>query len=166
MSSAMGIVEPDRFAELWGEMPSGISVGPDGRKFLCFPRWFDRVPFTVGELLGTDDEKRANVVPYPNHSVNQLDLFDPVHHFISVQSVEVEDENTLWVLDAGRPWFIPALPGAAKLVEVDLRHAAVRRVYDVPYSIARPFSYLNDVRFDFKRGARGTAYITDSATLS
>jgi sugar lactone lactonase YvrE len=142
-------------------MPTGISVGPDGRKFLCFPRWFDDVTFTVGELLPS-----GAIVPYPNLEVNSLDLRDVAHRFLSVQSIVATDETTLWVLDTGRPWFSLALPHATKLVEVDLERGAVRRSYEIPYGIARLGTYVNDVRFDFNRGARGTAYITDSATLS
>jgi sugar lactone lactonase YvrE len=160
------VAQPESVAELFDEMPTGVSVGPDGRIFLCFPRWFDRVRFTVGELRGKDAYGRAVVTAYPDSATNRLDLYDPVHHFVSVQSVIATDEDTLWVLDSGRPWFLPSLPGAAKLVEVDLRHATARRTYEMPYSIARPLSYLNDVRFDFHRGTSGIAYITDSATLS
>jgi sugar lactone lactonase YvrE len=147
-------------------MPTGVSAGPGGRIFLSFPRWFDRVRFTVGELVRVDEDLKGHVVPYPNAAINALNLFDPVHHFISVQSVIVTDENTLWVLDSGRPSFLPAIPGAAKLVEVDLRHGAARRTYQVPNPIAKPLSYLNDVRFDFTLGEAGVAYITDSATLT
>lgn len=149
------------FVELYGQMPTGVSVAPDGRKFLCFPRWFDDVTFTVGELLPD-----GAIVPYPNREINSVDLRDVAHHFLSVQSVVVTDETTLWVLDTGRPWFTPALPHATKLVEIDLGRAAVRRSYEIPYGIARLGTYVNDVRFDLNRGARGTAYITDSATLS
>jgi hypothetical protein len=31
-------------------MPTGVSVAPNGRIFVNFPRWGDDVPFTVGEI--------------------------------------------------------------------------------------------------------------------
>jgi sugar lactone lactonase YvrE len=148
------------FAELFEQMPTGITVAPDGRKFLCFPRWFAGVKYTVGELLSN-----KTVIPYPNLQTNALDLCDAAHHFVSVQSLVASDEATLWVLDTGRPWFAPALDGARKLVEVDLHRGLIRRSYEIPHGIAHLGTYLNDMRFDFRRGAAGTAYITDSATF-
>jgi len=156
----MGSSKVQLVAEFAGQMPTGVSVGGDGRKFVCFPRWSRDVKFTVGELL-TD----GSVVPYPNLEINRANLCDAAHHFISVQSVQVTDESTLWVLDSGRPLFMPAVPGAAKLVQIDLRTAELKRIYEMPYAIARPLSYFNDVRFDF-RDDRRLAYITDSATQS
>ncbi|GAC1592410.1 MAG: L-dopachrome tautomerase-related protein [Candidatus Velthaea sp.] len=147
-------------ANLYGSMPSGVTVTPGGRTFVCFPRWVDVVPFTIGELLPD-----GRVVAYPGDAENRLSVWDPVHRFFSVQSVNATSDDTLWVLDTGRPYFSPALPGAAKLVEVDLASGALRRVYVVPYGIIRPTTYLNDVRIARTLGAGGTAFITDSATL-
>lgn len=158
VTSSRSIVE--LVATLPGAMPSGVTVTPSGRTFLCFPRWLDVVPFTVGELL-----EDGSVVPYPDADRNRLDLCDPVHHFFSVQSVYATADDTLWVLDTGRPYFAPAVPGAAKLVEIDLERGVLRRVYVVPYGIARASTYLNDLRFARGYGARGAAFITDSATL-
>src|SRR5215213_10101027 len=43
-----------------GPMPTGVTVSKTGRIFVCFPRWGDRVEFTVAELRG------GKAVPYPN----------------------------------------------------------------------------------------------------
>lgn len=139
-------------------MPSGVTVTPGGRIFLCFPRWFDRIDFTLGELLPD-----GTVEPFPNGESNRLDLCDPAHHLLSVQSVNADDDRTLWVLDTGRPYFTPALPRAAKLVAVDLATRKTQASYEIPYGIARLGTYLNDVRID---PVTQTAYITDSATIT
>lgn len=147
-------------AELPGAMPSGITVTPSGRTFLCFPRWVDAMPFTVGEL-----HSDGSVVAFPDAGRNRLTPLDPIHHLLSVQSVYARDDETLWALDTGRPYFTPAIPGAAKLVEIDLVSGALRRVYVVPYGTMKVSTYLNDLRIAGRYGAQGTAFITDSATL-
>ena len=147
-------------APIYEQMPTGVSVTPDGRIFLCFPRWFDDVAFTVGEL------RDGKVHAYPDMETNSIDYSEAWRHFLSVQSIVATGSTTLWVLDTGRPWFLPARPGAMKLVEVDLQQNAPRRTFEIPYGIARLGTYLNDVRFDFTSGDEGTAFITDSATLT
>jgi hypothetical protein len=38
-----------------GPMPTGVTVLRDGRVFVNYPRWGDRVTFTVGELKGGEE---------------------------------------------------------------------------------------------------------------
>lgn len=47
----------------FGAMPTGVTVSRHGRKFVCFPRLGDNVPFTVAEL------RDGKPVPYPNAEV-------------------------------------------------------------------------------------------------
>jgi sugar lactone lactonase YvrE len=56
-----------------------------------------------------------------------------------------------------------AVRGAPKLVRIDLEHDEVVRTILFEPDVALPTTYLNDVRFDLRRGAAGTAFITDSA---
>jgi sugar lactone lactonase YvrE len=154
------LVIPEVVAELWPHMPSGVTVAPDGRIFLCFPRWFDAVPFTVAELVD------GKLVAYPSRDANRVALFDPTHHLLSVQSVVATDEHTLWLLDTGRPYFFPAIAGATKLIRVNLDTNAFERIYVIPPGIRKMGTYLNDVRFTRSNGVDVTAFITDSATLS
>jgi sugar lactone lactonase YvrE len=46
---------------------------------------------------------------------------------------------------------------------VDLASDRVVKTIPFPPDVALPTSYLNDVRFDLRRGAEGMAFITDSA---
>jgi sugar lactone lactonase YvrE len=50
------------------------------------------------------------------------------------------------------------------LIGVDLSTNKVFKKIIFPQDVALPTSYVNDVRFDLRRGSEGTAYITDSST--
>jgi sugar lactone lactonase YvrE len=66
-------------------------------------------------------------------------------------------------LDTGSPLFKATRFGGPKLVCVDLGTEEIRRKILLPRDVALPTTYLNDVRFDLRRGKEGMAYITDSA---
>jgi hypothetical protein len=142
-----------------------VALAPSERVFVSYPRWSDDVPVSVEELsfsFVTDSRRTVPVTsaaPYPNEEWNAWHpKLDPRKHFVAVQSVVVT-EGTLWVLDAGNPKFGGVVPGAPKLVAIDLATDTVRAVISFGASIASGASYLNDVRFDL---SRNTAYITDS----
>ncbi len=59
--------------------------------------------------------------------------------------------------------FQPTKYGGPKLVCVDLNMNQVIKKILFPQNVALPTTYLNDVRFDLRRGKEGVAYITDSA---
>jgi sugar lactone lactonase YvrE len=141
-----------------GAMPTGVTVSPEGRIFVNFPRWGDDPTATVAELVD------GKVVPYPNADINELDESAPGDHFLSVQSVVVGPAGeTLWVLDTASPKFGPTIEGGAKLVGVDLETDEVTHTVVFPSDVALKSTYLNDVRFDYTRGEEGMAYITDSS---
>ena len=54
-------------------------------------------------------------------------------------------------------------PGGPKLVCVDLTRDEVVQTILFPPDVALPTTYLNDVRFDLRRGETGAAFITDSS---
>jgi len=140
---------PDR---LW----TGVGVSGEGRIFVNYPRWGGPYTNAVEEIL--PDGSR---VPYPNEAWNNWrpGESDPAQGFVCVQSVHVDDENRLWVLDPAAPGFQGPLPGGAKLVQIDLDTNQVQRVYTFDQTIAPPGAYLNDVRVETETE---TAYITDS----
>ncbi|WP_338761832.1 L-dopachrome tautomerase-related protein [Massilia sp. METH4] len=138
----------ERVARFDGAMPTGVTVAENGRIFVNFPRWGDDVKFTVAEL------RNGKAVPYP-----QADA-DP---FISVQSVVADGRGRVWILDTAAPEFSAPRQGGAKLVAVDLAtNKIVKTVVFTPDAVL-PTTYVNDVRFDFRVGAEGVAYITDSS---
>jgi sugar lactone lactonase YvrE len=153
----VGMLEP--VAYFHGAMPTGVTVSQKGRIFVNFPKWGDEVAFTVAEI-GPGEGK---VAAYPDEVINQTDPNDPAANLVSVQSVVVDPADRLWILDTGSPLFQPTKYGGPKLVCVDLETNEVNKKILFPQDVALPTTYLNDIRFDLRRGREGVAYITDSA---
>lgn len=161
MDPALPTDEPlgglEEVARFHGAMPAGVAVSRHGRMFVSFPKWGDDVPFTVAEI------HHGRTVAYPYEAVNRTDPRDLAGTLVSVQSVVVDAADRLWILDTGRPVFAPSQYGGPKLVCVDLADDRILKTILFPPEVALPRSYLNDVRFDLRRGAEGTAFITDSS---
>ncbi len=143
-----------------GPMPTGVTVANSGRVFVNFPRWGDNVEYTVAEV------KHGQALPYPDAAINHYTETDnPSDKLVSVQSVVVDPTgDRLWILDTGTIQMGPVKPGGAKLVAVDLNTNQVVRKIIFPADVALHMSYLNDVRFDLRRGSAGMAFITDSTS--
>lgn len=137
----------------YGPMPTGVTVTEHRRIFVCFPQWGDRPACPVAELCG------HKLIPYPNQASGE----PPGCKFISVQSVVADWRGGLWVLDTAAPNFAPPIPGEAKLVKIDLATGRAAQIYTFPDHVVLPTTYLNDVRFDFRAGSGGHAYLTDSS---
>ncbi|MBD1914001.1 MULTISPECIES: L-dopachrome tautomerase-related protein [unclassified Leptolyngbya] len=140
-----------------GAMLTGVTVSRQGRIFVNFPKWGDEVEFTVAEL------RDGCPVAYPNEAFNQTQPDNPAAALVSVQSVVVDPGDRLWILDTGSPMFQPTQYGGPKLVCVDLTSDQVVKTILFPEDVALPTTYLNDIRFDLRRGAEGMAFITDSS---
>lgn len=138
---------------------TGVASTDDGRVFVSFPNWDGPYRWAVCELV--DGAYR----PYPDGQWNRWPPAageieaDPAYRFVCVQSVYADSKNRLWVLDPASPNMAGVVPGAAKLVEIDLDTDRVVRVIRFDDSIAPERSYLNDVRIDTERDV---AFITDS----
>jgi sugar lactone lactonase YvrE len=148
----------EQVAAVGSFMPTGVAVSRAGRVFLCAPRWGDPVAATVVEL------RDGAAVPFPDAATAGADG-DPAARLVSVQSVVVDAAERLWALDTGIAGG-RAEPGAAKLVAWDLAAgapAAPALTVPFPANVMVPGTYLNDVRVDTRRGAAGTAYVTDSS---
>lgn len=144
-------------AQFNGPMPTGVTVSKHGRIFVNFPRWGDKVDYTVAEL------KDGHTVPFPSATFNQADVTSPADTLISVQSVVVDPADRLWILDTGSIKFGPTSYGGPKLVCVNLETNLISKKILFPRDVALPTSYLNDVRFDLRRGKAGMAFISDSS---
>jgi sugar lactone lactonase YvrE len=139
-----------------GPIPTGVTVSRGGRVFLCHPRWEDPVAATVTEL------RDAMEVPFPSAELNAPGSPD---HLFSVQSVVVDPRDRLWALDTGSVEMGPIRGHDwPKLVGIDLTSGAVVKTIRFPPEVVLETTYLNDVRFDLRRGSEGMAFITDSST--
>ncbi|MFZ3339904.1 MAG: L-dopachrome tautomerase-related protein [Terriglobales bacterium] len=143
-----------------GPMPTGVSVANNGRTFVNFPRWGDDVEYTVAEL------NHGKTVAYPNAEINRYaEGDDPAGKLVSVQSVVVDPTgDRLWILDTGSLAFGPVKARGGKLIAVDLKTNQITKTIIFPPDVALTNTYLNDVRFDLRRGAEGMAFITDSSS--
>ena len=134
---------------------TGVAVSRTGRIFVNFPRWSGSVPVSVGEVSPGGDVK-----PFPDEKWNQWKPgLPPQEHFVCVQSVTIDRDDFLWILDPANPGFGGVVKDGPKLLKVDLRTNEVVQKVVFSESLAPPASYLNDVRVD---ATRGYAYITDS----
>lgn len=154
---------------------TGVAVSPDGRLFVNYPRWSDKGDLRVevaqivdGEPVPAATVSRPSVaelvdgrpVPYPDARWNTwASGDDPATHLVCVQSVTVDDEGFLWILDPANPMFAGVVPGGPKLLKVDLAKNEVVRTFRFDETVAPPDSYLNDVRIDT---GRGVAYLSES----
>jgi sugar lactone lactonase YvrE len=153
----VGALEPVALFD--GAMPTGVTVSHQGRVFVNFPKWGDEVEFSVAEI------REGQPVAFPDEAINRTDPNDPATALVSVQSVVVDPADRLWILDTGSPMFRPTRFGGPKLVCVDLASDQVVKKILFPQHVALPTTYLNDVRFDLRRGAEGHAFITDSSDI-
>ncbi|KAL8933923.1 MAG: hypothetical protein Q9216_006156 [Gyalolechia sp. 2 TL-2023] len=144
---------------------------------------FGQTPtYTLGEVSNQTAE-----VPYPNLELNtpSAGLSTAIDGtafgsnsqdvFISVQALFITPDDTLWVLDTGRPTVnattaptMPyARPGGPKLCGINLTNNSVTSTYTFPPDVHFPDSYMNDLRFDMRpnitESGQGIAYIVDSS---
>lgn len=138
---------------------TGVTVAPDGRIFVNFPRWTEDAPISVAEVT-----RDGAIRPYPdegwnswrNAKKNQMTAGD---HFVCVQSVVADAQGNLWVVDPAAPAAAQVVPGGPKLVRIDLKANKVAQVIRFDETVAPQGSYLNDVRFS-PDGRH--AYLTDA----
>ncbi|WP_419730875.1 L-dopachrome tautomerase-related protein [Lichenicola sp.] len=127
---------------------TGVAVSKTGRIFVNFPRWEEDVAISVAEV-----GPNGALTPYPDTEWNRFRNADPAGtakaptSFVCVQSVTVDAQNRLWVLDPAAPGLTFIVPGGPKLVCIDLATNKVVRTYHFDTSVAPQGSYLNDIRF-------------------
>ncbi|MGD8628979.1 MAG: L-dopachrome tautomerase-related protein [bacterium] len=150
-ASRADLVEVARSDRQW----TGVAVSREGRIFVNYPRWSNDVPISVGEIQASGD-----ITPYPDDQWNAWEEpVAPGDHFVCVQSVFIDQNDDLWILDAANPGFRGVVAGGAKLVKFDLGRDRIDEIILFDEEAAPPESYLNDVRVD---NGLQTAYITDS----
>ena len=134
---------------------AGITMSKSGRLFINFPRWVDEPTPSVAEVA-----KDGSLIAYPNNELNEWDKkpgASAAKQFVCVQSVVVDHNDFLWILDPASPGFQAVVPGGPKLMKVNLANNNVEYVYNFTDPEAPVKSYLNDVRF-----VGNNAFISDS----
>jgi sugar lactone lactonase YvrE len=139
------------FAKFPGDQVTGIAVSQSGRVFVNFPHWSEDHGISVAEVIN------GKPVPFPDEEWNRAGK--PNNHFVCVQSVYVDESDSLWILDPAAPMMKETIKGGPKLVKVDLVKNKVVQTILFSEQVAPKKSYLNDVRVDVKGQ---TAFITDS----
>lgn len=136
---------------------TGVAVSKTGRLFVNFPYWSGDHKLSVAEVL-----KDGSVKPYPDEQWNRKEG-DPAKRFVCVQSVYVDDQDVLWILDPAAPMLDKVVEHGPKLLKVDLATNKIVHTYSFDKKIAPELSYLNDVRIDTKGGH---AFMTESGVGS
>lgn len=140
---------------------TGVAVARDGRIFVNFPRWTEDAPISVGVLTADGD-----VQPFPDDRWNgwrnaRRDQLSAEDRWVCVQAMLCDTRDNLWVLDPGAPAQSFVVPGAPKLVRIDLATNSAAQSIAFGLDVAPQGSYLNDIRVS-PDGRFG--YITDSGT--
>lgn len=135
-----------------------------GDMFLTVPRYRNGVPVTLARTSATplNGQTAPKLEPYPNWDMQRV---GDCSAFQFVQSMEIDPDGRMWVLDSGRSATMTLEAKNScppRLVILDLENGgAVLRSYAFPADVAHPESaFLNDIVVDHEDG--GFAYITDS----
>jgi sugar lactone lactonase YvrE len=133
---------------------NAVALTKRGRIFVGMPRWpgFDGTP-SVAEVMPD-----GSLSPYPGGDWNNgAHGRSAESAFVAVNTVHIFDDDSLWVVDQGSPYFGDTIPGAQKVVQIDTRSNKVTRVLRFDPDILPPGASLNDLRIYGQ-----TAYFTDS----
>jgi len=133
---------------------NAVAVDDAGHIYVAGPRWTGSRGPAVAAL-----DAAGNAQPYPNQAWNvETSTVSPSQRFVNVNAIHRDDHGGLWVVDAGVTGFGGSvIPGAAKLVRIDIATKKVTRIYVFGSDIARTHSYVDDVRFQGNH-----AYLTDA----
>lgn len=128
-------------------------VAEGSRVFVSGPRWAGG---TGPQLAVIED---GSVSPFPDRRWNSWKRGDPAgDKFVNINALHRAPDGALWVVDSGSPEFggDPLLLGA-KIVRIDLATGKVTKVIHFASDVARPGSYIDDIRFNGNH-----AYLSDA----
>ncbi|XP_058794954.1 protein yellow-like [Phymastichus coffea] len=139
---------------------TGIKVHK-GNVYLSLPRWKRGIPATLAVLSKSAEKSSPLLQPYPNWRMQKL---DDCAAFQYVQSMEIDPQGRMWVLENGRTEFRtdnPRTKCPSRLVILDLESdGQILLDYEFPQDvISKDSVFLNDLVLDHEDG--GYAYITD-----
>lgn len=123
------------------------------RVFATVPRWANGVPATLSEVVKS--ESGADLLrPWPSREAQDPRNCSAIQY---VQSMEIDLDGVMWVLDVGRKYFAPPSTVAEdnscppKIMLIDIQTASVLSTYVFPNDVApHDGSFLNDIVLDLK----------------
>jgi hypothetical protein len=134
-------------------MLNGVAVSPSGRVFASFPRWTSIDAPSVMEAT-----PEGGFRPYPGGRWNEWRPGASSHdRIVSSHAVFADRKNHLWIVDDAGPRVAPAVPGAAKLVQIDLANDRVSRVYPLSAELLPEGTMIGHMRVDQR-----FAYVTEA----
>ncbi|OZI36979.1 hypothetical protein CAL29_00605 [Bordetella genomosp. 10] len=133
---------------------NGVTTTAEGRVFVSYPQ-ADNPGLQVAEL-----DAQGQPFPFPDANWNVVlsSVAGPIGNgFVHVNALRIGPDGKLWIVDAGASGIAkPKVQGGARLFQFDPQTRALLRVYDLA-SVVKPFSYIDDVRFNGPY-----AYLTDA----
>lgn len=128
---------------------NGITTNDAGRTFAPVQ------PANAGDPQVVEIRKGVPVA-YPNEDWNSGK--GPIStRFVGVNALRIGPDGALWVVDRGSTGIAkPQIPGAARLIRIDLETDNVARIYTLA-EVVKPDSFVDDVRIVGR-----TAYLTDA----
>ncbi|MCK0209608.1 major royal jelly family protein [Starkeya koreensis] len=141
-AAAAGADPLETMAESKDTLWNGITITPDGRKFVALPNWLG--PSAGAGEIGKDGVLR----PWPGNEWNAWKPeSDPTKTLVSVNAVRLNPKgDELWVVDSGAPLGGKRLPGGSKLVVFDVATGAVKKVHALEGIFEEPNAAPNDIR--------------------
>lgn len=131
---------------------NGVTTTQDGRVFVCYPG-------ADGPGVSVEEIKRDGTrQPYPDAEWNGWKTGQSIlHAFVCANALRIGPDGKLWIVDAGSTGpNQPAITGAARVFQIDLRTNQLDRVYSLS-TAAKAKSYVDDIRFNGLQ-----AYLTDA----
>lgn len=133
---------------------NGVTTSSDGRVFVNFPRIEGDKGVRIGEIL-----KNGKIIPYPDENWNNWEVGADVNEkFVRTNSLRVESDGFLWIVDTGTPSMGQnRISGnAAKLVAVDLKINKVAQIIPLD-KVSKTATFIDDMRI-----LGSTIYLTDA----
>lgn len=128
--------------------------------YIAIPRIREGIPITFGYISIYDSKINPLITPFPNWNRNELNNCSNLQ---SVQSMEIDNNGIIWILDGLRINNLTSCP--PKLILLDLNKGGrTVVVYEFPEHIClNNGGFLNDIVLDNSDG--GFAYITDNSPI-
>lgn len=133
---------------------NATAIDDAGGIYVAGPLWTGSSGPSVARI-GSD----GTPVPFPDDVWNTTQPSVPVEQrFVNVNALRRDGAGQLWIVDTGVTAFGgTVVPGAAKLVAIDLSTGKVARIIPFGPDVARTHSYIDDIRFHGDH-----AYLTDA----